>query len=482
VTLALAALAAASAPVVPVLPVLQAVVTFDGRAVSAAGVEVVTSLPALHMQVVRGDVRELAELAMRPGVRGLSPDDAVELTSDEDTGASDTYFAARGLGGNAGRAGAGAGVRVAVVDTGVSDTAALNRASGRLIDAVDTSSGTPSTGGTYTDGFGHGTFMATVVAGGPVAGTSGRALGIAPAAKVLVVRVARPDGSTSLSRVLGGLEWIARNSDRVDVANLSLSHRRPAFAYGRDPLTDAVELVERTGVEVVVASGNRPNQVGDPGFDPHVLTVGAADLGTGYVAAFSGSDMVQGVRKPDVVASGVHVLGLLPTGSVLEQAPGTTHLPNGLFRGTGTSQATAITSGLAALVLAAHPGATPPQVKAAIRCAATDLPGRRDGEGLVRATTTLCSDEDGNALDGSGDLTGEAGFDAGSWGAGSWGAGSWGAGSWGAGSWAAGSWGAGSWGAGSWGAGSWGAGSWAAGSWASDSFGDLDPLDDGPDS
>jgi hypothetical protein len=87
-------------------------------------------------------------------------------------------------------------VRVAIVDTGVSDTAALDRASGRLVDAADASTpGVVRTGGIYTDGFGHGTFMAGVVAGGPVAGTHGKALGVAPAAQVLVVRVAEQDGS-----------------------------------------------------------------------------------------------------------------------------------------------------------------------------------------------------------------------------------------------------------------------------------------------
>jgi serine protease AprX len=494
VSAALVALAAAAAPVAAAGPVAQAVVTFDGRPVTVPGVRVVSSLPRLRMQVVRGDAGALARLAGEPGVRGLAPDDAVDLSSDDDEAGSGAVLASAALGGDAGRPGAGAGVRVAIVDTGVSDTPALNRASGRLVDAVDTSTGTNETGGVYTDGYGHGTFMASIVAGGAVTGTEGHPLGVAPAATVLVVRVARQDGTTSLSRVLGGLEWVARHADQVDVANLSLSHRRPEREYGADPLTDAVELVQQAGVEVVVSSGNRRSEVGDPGFDPKVLTVGAADLDRSRVAHFSGSAMVQGIRKPDVVASGVHVLGLLPTGSLLDQDPRTAHLADGLYRGTGTSQATAITSGLAALVLAAHPDATPTQVKAAIRCAASDLPGLRDGAGLVHATTELCAGPDGQALDGSGDATGEAGFDAGSWGAGSWGAGSWGAGSWGAGSWGAGSWGAGSWGAGSWGAGSWGAGSWGAGSWgagswgagswgagswASDSFGNDDPDDEG---
>ena len=441
--------AASTLATVPAGPVLSAVVSYDGQLASTPGVRVIASLKALHISVVRGDAFALQRLARVRGVRGIAPDDAVQLASNDENDGS-AVLASEGLGGAAGSAGAGTGVRVAVVDTGVSDTAALDRASGRLVDAVDTSrvgdGGAAETGGTYTDGYGHGTFMADVIAGGVVAGTGGKALGVAPGATIVVVRVARPDGTTSLSKVLGGLDWIAAHPSMVDVANLSLSHARPNKTYGSDPLTDAVEKVRAAGVTVVVSSGNTKNIVSDPGFDPKVLTVGAADLQKGRIASFSGSDVVAGVAKPDVVASGVDVLGLLPAGSVLATAKTTTHLAHGLFRGSGTSQAAAVTSGVAALFLAAHHGATPSQVKASIRCAAGQLKGKRDGEGLVRTTTTVCAGPDGKALDGSGDATGEDSFDASSWGASSWGASSWAASSWGASSWGASSWAADDWG------------------------------------
>jgi serine protease AprX len=456
-TLVATQLAAFAVAAVPSGPVLQAVVSYDGRLASAPGVRVLTTLPSLRIAVVRGDAASLRRLSTAPGVRGVAPDDAVQLSGD--SGNSDSsddsdnrggVVASAGLGGKAGRPGAGAGVTVAVVDTGVSDTPALNRSSGRLRDAADSSKvgdgGRVETGGTYVDGYGHGTFMAGVVAGGPVRGLDGRALGVAPGATVLVVRVAKQDGSTSLSRVLGGLDWIVGHAHDVDIVNLSLSHTRPHDSYGADPLTDAVEKVRDAGVSVVVSAGNTKNIVSDPGFDPRVLTVGAFDTGRGKVASFSGSGVVAGVAKPDVVASGVDVLGVLPAGSVLARAKGTTHLANGLFRGSGTSQATAITSGLAALFLAAHPSATPVQVKASLRCAATDLKGRRDGGGLVRTTTTLCAGTDGQALDGSGDASGEAGFDASSWAASSWAASSWAASAWAASAWAASAWGGADWG------------------------------------
>jgi serine protease AprX len=333
-------------------------------------------------------------------------------------------------------------VRVAVVDTGVSDTAALDRASGRLVDAYDST----GAGGPLVDGYGHGTFMATVLAGGPV--DRGAPVGVAPGATVLVVRVAAPDGSTSLSSVLGGLDWVAAHPGQVDVASLSFSHARPGEGYGPDPLTNAVEAVRDAGVTVVVSAGNTAGVVGDPGFTPRALTVGAADL-TGKnasVAGFSGSARVAGVDKPDVVANGVSVLGLLPPASVIARGNPTSR-SGALWRGTGTSQATAVTSGVAALLLAKRPDASPAQVKAALRSAARPLAGSRDGAGLLRVTTS--TSRGGGTSDGppsgGGDASGEAGFDANSWSANSWSANSWSANSWSANSWSANSWSANSW-------------------------------------
>ena len=471
-TLALLGLATtATMVVVPTLPALQAVASYEGALPTVAGVEVVSTLPSLHMAVVRGDARAMGRLLATGRVTGLAEDDAVELSSDEDDqSTARSVLASAGLGGSAGQLGAGAGVRVAVLDTGVSDTPTLNRASGRLVDAADASTGELRTGGRYDDGFGHGTFMANAIAGGPSLAAGGAALGVAPAATVLVVRVAGADGTTSLSQVLEGLHWVGTHPDRVDVVNVSLSHRRPLHQYGADPLTAAVEQVRDAGITVVVSAGNRRSQVGDPGFDPRVLTVGAADLDARRVTPFSGSAVVAGVRKPDVVASGVHVLGVLPEDSTLARAASTVRLPSGLYRGTGTSQSTAIVSGLAALVLQEHPDATPTQVKAAIRCGATSLRGNRDGAGLVSASTALCAGTDGQRLDGSGDATGEATFDASSWTASSWTASSWTASSWTASSWTASSWTASSWTASSWTASSWTASSWTASSWTASSW------------
>jgi len=422
--------------------VLQAVAAYDGGAVSVTGVRVVRELPAIGEAVVRGTPAALRRLASARGVLGVFPDDRVVLSGGAG-GSGGGVPAYAGLGGRAGKGDAGRGVRVAVVDTGVSDTAALSRASGRLVDGVDTTGGAAP----YADGHGHGTFMASLVAGGRVDGTHNKAVGVAPGATVVVVKVADAQGITSLSSVVAGLDWVAQHAADVDVASLSFSHSRPGGAYGGDPLNQAVERVAQAGVVPVVSAGNTADEVGDPGFDPRALTVGAADLGSGRttVAPFSGSATVAGVAKPDVVANGVSVLGVLPPGSLVATEHPDAHATGDLWRGTGTSQATAVTAGVAALFLQANPGATVAQVKASLRSAARDLPGSRDGAGLVNLTDRKVAGSDGGALDGSGDLTGEGGFDASSWSASSWSASSWSASSWSASSWSASSWSAAAW-------------------------------------
>jgi serine protease AprX len=456
-----------AAPLAAAQP-LTAVVTFAGPARDAlrtSGVRVVRRHDNLDAATVRGTPLQLARLAHSPGIRAVAPDAALRPNGhDGDDGQRQSVLPWQRLGGNAGDRRAGNGVRVALVDTGVADSAALTRSSGRLVDGVDTSGA-----GTFADGYGHGTFMAGIIAGGPVSGTNGRALGVAPGATVVSVKVADASGTTSLSKVVAGLDWVAGHARSLDVASFSFSRTRPGRGYGPDPLTDAVERVRNAGVTVVVSAGNVPGEVGDPGFDPKVLTVGAADVrnGKATVASFSGSAVVAGVQKPDLVGSGVGVLSVLPPRSVIAQQNPQARHGDALWRGSGTSQATAQAAGVAALYLAEHRDATPAQVKTALRSAAKRL-GKtsRAGAGLLKAgrdgDDEDDSDDHGNdhgngGGDGGGDGwgngsagNGEGGFDANSWSANSWSANSWSANSWSANSWSANSWSANSWSGNSW--------------------------------
>jgi serine protease AprX len=414
---------------------------------------------------------------------------------------TDATYASDDLGGVAGHDGGGAGVDIAVVDTGVSDTAALSRASGRLVDGVDTSGlidgGNVVDSGVFTDGYGHGTFMADIIAGGKVPGSNTN-LGVAPGATIHVVKVANDAGEATLFSVLVGLNWVAAHADTIDVANLALGMERPMPMYGADPLNVATHWVRSAGITVVAAAGNTTDQVTDPGFAPGVLTVGAADTlhGAPTVAAFSGSAIVAGVRKPDVVAPGVSVLSLLPATSVVALANPQSRTADGLYRGSGTSQAAAVVSGLAAIYLAANPGADTTEVKSSLRSSTKKLSDSRAGAGFAR-TVTEPGDRNG---------TGEQGFDQNVWvanalvGAGGtiddwllpmyeawfavkwsgsdfeavkWSAAKWSAAKWSAAKWSAAKWSAAKWSAAKWTSTNWTAAKWSAVRWSTDAWGGV---------
>jgi serine protease AprX len=213
----------------------------------------------------------------------------------------------------------GDGVTVAVVDTGVADVPDL-RGSVQHVNV----SGAPR-----GDGYGHGTFLAGLIASSG-ASSDGLYRGVAPKANILDVQVAAADGSTSLLRVLAGLQAVAeraRRDDSLRVVNLSLSADDPGIS-GIDPLSRAVETLWARGLVVLVAAGNdgpSDGTVSIPGTDPAVITVGALDnagtrtRGDDVVASFSarGNPANPNV-KPDLVAPGVSTVGLRAPGSIVD--------------------------------------------------------------------------------------------------------------------------------------------------------------------
>ena len=297
-----------------------------------------------------------------------------------------------------------------------------------------------------------------------------------------------PHGNTSLAAVLAGLNWVATHSDQIDVANLSLSVDKPSKNYGIDPLNFAVTLTRAAGVTVVVAAGNTPGVVGDPGFGPSSLTVGAADTtgSAATVAPFSGYGNIDGVSKPDVVAAGVNILGSMPADSVIGQEFPAARQPNGLFRGSGTSQSTAIVSGLAALYLQSHHSAGPAEVKSAIRDAATSIAGgKSDGQGLVAIATGgghgSSNTGENNLNFGQwfatipqwGDLINSGVFDSRRWGARRWSGDGWDARRWAGVTFDARRWSDVIFDARLWSARMWGSRLWASRMWAAASWGDA---------
>jgi serine protease AprX len=291
----------------------------------------------------------------------------------------------------------GQGVSVALLDSGVSQVAGLAGAA-KVTYGPDLSiegNGVLE----HQDTFGHGTYMAGIIAGrgadNPSSDLPGAPanvqLGVAPDASLLALKLATTDGSTDVSQVIAALDWVTQhpvmpNGTRVRVINLSYG-TDSAQSYLADPLAAATENAWRHGIVVVTSAGNNGSDRGrltDPAIDPYVIAVGATDSSNkvdGWAhdrtKAASYSQVGSAGRHVDLVAPGTSLVSARAPGSFID-----VNNPSGLvsgdvsgrlFRGSGTSQAAAVVSGSVALLLQAQPSLTPDQVKYALTSSAAPV-------------------------------------------------------------------------------------------------------------
>ena len=330
-----------------------------------------------------------------PGIT-VTPDLSVNVQSTtESTGPhtpSDAFLPETGATRLASAGDTGQGVTVAVLDTGIDN---LPDFSGRLIGGVDfTNENNP-----FQDSYGHGTFVAGLIAGNG-ASSNGQYSGEAPGAKLVSIKVAGADGTTHLGTLISGLQWAVDHQSRygIKILNISLGFK-PIQSTIINPLDRAVEAVWNSGIAVVTSAGNAGPFNGtilSPGDDPLVITAGALDdMATASTADdemtdFSsvGPTSPDGWIKPDLATSGRSVVSLAAPGSTIYDANPSALVGTANFVGSGTSFSAAITSGAAALVLADNPGLTPDQIKA--RLLGTTDPGPvgnpfADGHGALDA-------------------------------------------------------------------------------------------------
>jgi serine protease AprX len=263
------------------------------------------------------------------------------------------------------------------------------------------------TGGSdpYQDSYGHGTFVAGLIAGDG-ASSAGKYSGEAAGANLVSIKVAGADGMTDLATLIAGLQWAVDHQSRYGIRILNLSL---GFKSGQstviNPLDQAVEAVWNAGIAVVVAAGNAGpfnGSILSPGDDPLVITVGALDdmatlsITDDEMNDFSsvGPTSPDGWVKPDLVTSGRSVVSLAAPGSTIYTDYPSARIGSANFVGSGTSFSAAITSGAAALVLADNPGLTPNQLKARLLGTANPGPVGNpfvDGHGALNAYTAATS-------------------------------------------------------------------------------------------
>lgn len=308
-------------------------------------------------------------------------------------------------------------VGIAVIDSGLEKSSDLS--GGRADRFFDFTS--DGKGGSAYDDYGHGTHVATLIAG---AGKDSErdtdvhenghlhhtklALyrGVAPKARIISLKVLDRNGAGFTSSVLRALEFVIENREKlkIDVVNLSLGH--PIYeSPATDPLVRAVEDAVRAGIVVVAAAGNYGlNQatgelgyagITSPGNAPSAITVGAMDLhdtvdrGDDTVAPYSsrGPAWYSGLAKPDLVAPGHQLVAVgAYSGSLYERYAerrvwGRSGEKKARYlRLSGTSMAAAVTSGVVALMVEANKERyesplTPNAVKAILEYTALPLHG-----------------------------------------------------------------------------------------------------------
>jgi serine protease AprX len=281
----------------------------------------------------------------------------------------------------------GKGVGVALIDTGVSPVAGLT--SGNVVNGPDLSFDSQDPATAHVDGFGHGTHLASIIAGRDVAGTPQsyadptKFNGIAPDANLVNVKVGASNGDVDVSQVIAAIDWVVqhRKDEALNIRVINLSYGTDSVQSSMvDPLAFAVENAWKNGIVVVAAGGNEGDtttNLANPASDPHVLAVGAMNsAGTVSTAddtvpswSTDGTDQ----RHVDLTAPGVSVLGLRVPGGTADSENSQARVGTRFSRASGTSMAAAVVSGEAALLFQAKPDLTPDQVKQILTGSANGL-------------------------------------------------------------------------------------------------------------
>jgi serine protease AprX len=273
----------------------------------------------------------------------------------------------------------GAGVGIAIVDSGLMpEKSIISGSAGQVrltagYNAIANSLVAKPTN-TDTDAYGHGTHLASIAVSSRI-GPNGGYNGVAPDANLVYVKAFDDLGRGNYADVIRGIDWVVSNRSKQNIRVMNLSFAAPPQSwYWNDPLNQAVMKAWQAGIVVVAAAGNSgPDAmtIGVPGNVPYVVTVGAMtdnftrdDPADDRLASFSSAGPTyEGFVKPEIVAPGGHVLGLMGPNDYLPNTYKEFFDGSYYFQMSGTSQATAVTTGVVALLLQAQPSLTPDQVK-----------------------------------------------------------------------------------------------------------------------
>ena len=346
-----------------------------------------------ELRAIDGVIEVTPDVTVRPTARNQAPaatTDTGTMRSVAQIVGADQLWAA-GI--------TGKGVGVALIDTGITRVPGLDRDG--VFDGPDLSFDSQDPNLVHQDAYGHGTHMAGIIAGrdtGADLTDPDAFIGIAPEANLVSVKVGASDGAADVSQVIAAINWVVEHRDdaglNIGVINLSFG-TDATQDHAVDPLSFAAEQAWRQGIVVVVSAGNDGLSVptlSNPAYNPVVLAVGGDDPhGTidrrdDTVPDFATHGTES--RPVDVIAPAVSIQSLAVPGSYIDETHPEGKVGDRLMRGSGTSQAAAVTSGVVALLLQKFPDASPDAIKSLLSTSAFPLPGENAlyrGHGVVDA-------------------------------------------------------------------------------------------------
>lgn len=290
----------------------------------------------------------------------------------------------------------GAGIAIALLDTGVAQHPDLYGKVACFRDFVSEDTRQNVGGGICYDDNGHGTHVAGILCGSGRL-SEGKYRGLAPGARLIVGKVLDEKGDGSTEAMLRGLDWVMsmRERYRIRILNISVGIGDLDDKLKEQALREKLEQMWKLGMLVVCAAGNKgpgDGTVSSVGGNSNVVTVGCHD-GSFRPGSFWRCENYSGrgvpgaaVRKPDLVAPGTEIISCCGgcyrfRGRWL----------NAYVAKSGTSMATPIVSGAAALAFQKFPDMTNEECKQKLQYTATDLgaPWNQQGWGMVNVRRLL---------------------------------------------------------------------------------------------
>jgi subtilisin family serine protease len=368
-------------------------------------------LQGINGQVLNLPNKVISQLEARPEIFQVHENRAIKADNYR------TSFTVGSRAANHGYGFTGAGVGVAVIDSGIAtwhddltnhSSVSYPYGDQRVAAFVDFVNGQAIP---YDDE-GHGTHVAGIIAGNGQ-DSSGRQSGLAPDASLISLKVLDANGHGTIANAIAALDWVLAHHAQYNIRIVNLSVGAAVQeSYWTDPFTLAAKRLVDAGITVVTAAGNLgrnadgETQYGGitaPGNAPWVLTVGASSTNGSTrrdddtMASFSsrGPTFLDWSAKPDLVAPGYGTISLSDPLGVFYTSKAQYLLPGTMVTGnlpylslSGTSMAAPVVSGTIALMLQANPSLTPNAVKAILQYTAQEYPNvdaLTQGAGFVNA-------------------------------------------------------------------------------------------------